>query len=70
MTMNKKQKKQIEAARNKITALKQQLAGAKQQPDDPREIPRLEQAIATGSRDQVDPGGELNGTARPKSRQS
>lgn len=46
MALNKKQKKQIEAARNKLNSLKQQLAGARKQPDDPAEIPRLEAAIA------------------------
>ena len=45
MGLNKKQKKQIDAAKKKIQSLQQQLAGAKAQPDDPREIPRLEAEI-------------------------
>ena len=44
--LNKKQKKQIDAARKKISKLQQQLAGAKQQPDDPADVPRLESEIA------------------------
>lgn len=46
MTLNKKQQKQIEAAKNKIQRLRQLLAAAKNQPDDPQEIPRLEKQIA------------------------
>ena len=45
MALNKKQKKQVEAARKKITSLEQQLAGARDQPDDPNEAPRLEAEI-------------------------
>ena len=45
--MNKKAQKQIEVAKKKITNLQQQLSGAKQQPDDPADIPRLEKEIAT-----------------------
>ncbi|MFO1000569.1 MAG: hypothetical protein U0936_09525 [Planctomycetaceae bacterium] len=46
MALNKKQQKQIEAAKNKITRLRGLLAAAKNQPDDPKEIPRLEKEIA------------------------
>ena len=45
--MNKKVQKQIEAARKKLANLQQQLSGAKQQPDDPADVPRLEKEIAT-----------------------
>jgi hypothetical protein len=44
--LNKKQKKQIDVERKRLTTLKQQLAGAKRQPDDLAEIRRLEQEIA------------------------
>ena len=44
--MNKKAQKQIEVAKKKITNLQQQLAGAKAQPDDPADVPRLEKEIA------------------------
>ena len=46
MGLNKKQKKQLEAARNKLNKLRQVLAAAKQQADDPDEIPNIEQEIA------------------------
>lgn len=46
MTLNKKQQKQIDAAKNKILRLRQLLNAAKNQPDDPKEIPRLETQIA------------------------
>lgn len=45
MGLNKKQKKQIDVAKKKIQNLQQQLAGAKAQPDDPQEVPRLEAEI-------------------------
>ena len=45
MGLNRKQKKQLEVARKKIENLRQQLAGAKTQPDDPAAIPRLESEI-------------------------
>lgn len=45
MGLNKKQKKQIDVARKKIAGLQQLLTAAKQQPDDPAEIPRLQQQI-------------------------
>lgn len=44
--MDKKAKKRIEVLRQKLTKLQQQLAGAKQQPDDPQDIVRLQQEIA------------------------
>lgn len=43
--LNKKQKKQIDALRTKIQKSQQLLSAAKQQPDDPGEITRLEQDI-------------------------
>lgn len=46
MTLNKKQKKQIEAAKNKIQRLQQLLSAARNQPDDPAEAPKLEKQIA------------------------
>lgn len=44
--MDKKAKKRIEVLRKKVTHLQQQLAGAKQQMDDPREVQQLEASIA------------------------
>ncbi len=41
MALNKKQKKQIDSHKQKIQKLQQLLAAAKQQPDDPEDIPRL-----------------------------
>ena len=46
MSLNKKQQKQIEAAKNKIQRLQTLLNAAKKQPDDPQDIPRLEKQIA------------------------
>jgi hypothetical protein len=46
MTLNKKQKKQIEVERKKIAQLQLQLSGAKRQMDDPAEVQRLQQEIA------------------------
>jgi hypothetical protein len=46
MSLNKKQQKQIDAIKNRIQGLRQLLAAAKKQPDDPREAPRLEKQIA------------------------
>jgi predicted nucleic acid-binding Zn-ribbon protein len=46
MAPDKKQKKQIEATKTKIQRLRQLLAGARDQPDDPQEISRLKQEIA------------------------
>ncbi|MBO11589.1 MAG: hypothetical protein CMJ68_12615 [Planctomycetaceae bacterium] len=45
MGLNRKQKKQLDVARKKINNLRQQLAGAKAQPDDPADVPRLEGEI-------------------------
>lgn len=45
MGLNRKQKKQLEVARKKLDNLRQQLAGAKAQPDDPADVPRLEGEI-------------------------
>jgi len=45
--MDKKEKKRIEVLQHKIAKLQQQLAGAKKQPDDPADIPRLETELAT-----------------------
>jgi hypothetical protein len=44
--MDKKQKKRMEVLQQKIAKLQQLLAGAKKQPDDPAEVPRLEQELA------------------------
>ena len=46
MALNKKQKKQIEALKNKMQRVQQLLTAAKNQPDDPAEAPRLEKEIA------------------------
>lgn len=46
MGLNKKQKKQIDAARKKIANLQQLVSAAQQQPDDPEEVPRLKAQIA------------------------
>lgn len=43
--MDKKAKKRIEVIRHKLGTLQQQLAGAKQQPDDPQEPARLQAEI-------------------------
>ncbi len=45
MGLNRKQKKQLAVARKKLDSLQQQLAGARAQPDDPADVPRLEQEI-------------------------
>jgi len=44
--MDKKAKKKIEVLRQRISKLKQQLAGARQQADDPEELQNYEQQIA------------------------
>lgn len=46
MALNKKQKKQIDALKNKIQKAQQLLNAARNQPDDPQEVPRLEAEIA------------------------
>ena len=43
--MDKKQKKRMEVLHQKIAKLQQLLAGAKRQPDDPGEAPRLEREL-------------------------
>lgn len=45
MNLNKKQKKQIDLEKKKLTQLQQQLSGAKKQMDDLQEVRRLEQEI-------------------------
>ena len=44
--MNKKIKKKLDQANQKLQKLRQQLAGAKKQDDEPGEVERLETAIA------------------------
>jgi DNA anti-recombination protein RmuC len=44
--MDKKVKKKIDVLRDRLSKLKQQLAGAKKQMDDPAEVGRLERDIA------------------------
>ena len=43
--MDKKAKKRIEVLRKKVAQLQKQLAGAKQQPDDPEEPARIQADI-------------------------
>ena len=43
--MDKKEKKRMEVLQQRIAKLQQQLAGAKKQPDDPADIPRLEKEL-------------------------
>ncbi len=51
MSLNKKQKKQLDVEHKKVKQLQLQLSGAKQQLDDPQEVARLEREIAaTNSR--------------------
>jgi hypothetical protein len=45
--MDKKEKKRLEVLQQKIAKLQHLLAGAKKQPDDPAEVPRLEKELAT-----------------------
>ena len=47
MALDKKQKKQLDLDPKKLAQLRQQLSGAKKQLDDPDEVRRLEQDIAT-----------------------
>lgn len=44
--MDKKEKKRLEVLQQKIAKLQQLLTGAKKQPDDPADIPRLEKELA------------------------
>lgn len=46
MSLNKKQKKQLELDHKKLKQLQLQLAGAKQQLDDADEVARLQREIA------------------------
>lgn len=46
MLMDKKEKKRLDVLQQKIAKLQQLLAGAKKQPDDPAEAPRLEKELA------------------------
>lgn len=46
MSLNKKQKKQIDVEQKKLAQLRQQLSGARKQLDDPAEVARLEREIA------------------------
>jgi hypothetical protein len=46
MSLNKKQKKQLDIEQKRLSQLRQQLSGAKKQMDDPAEIVRLERDIA------------------------
>jgi cob(I)alamin adenosyltransferase len=46
MALNKKHKKHLEVIRKKLPQLKQQLAGEKEQMDDPEAIQRIEAEIA------------------------
>lgn len=43
--MDKKAKKRIDVLQQKLQKLRQQLAGAKQQPDDPQDVVNLEKEI-------------------------
>ena len=45
--MDKKIKKKIDVAHQKLQKLRQQLAGARQQDDEPGEVQRLETEIAS-----------------------
>jgi hypothetical protein len=51
MAINKKQKKQLQVARDKLNKLRMLLSNAKKQPDDPADIPRLEKEIADVERE-------------------
>jgi hypothetical protein len=46
MSLNKKQKKQLDVEHKKLKQLQMQLAGAKHQLDDPQEVTRIEKEIA------------------------
>lgn len=46
MSLNKKQKKQLDLAHKKLHTLNRRLSDAKKQPDDPQDIVRLQQEIA------------------------
>jgi hypothetical protein len=44
--MQKTKKKRLDVLQQKIAKLQQLLTGAKKQPDDPAEVPRLEKELA------------------------
>jgi len=44
--MDKKEKKRLDVLQQKIAKLQQLLTGAKKQPDDPAEVPRLDKELA------------------------
>ena len=44
--IDKKEKKRLDVLQQKIAKLQQLLTGAKKQPDDPAEVPRLEKELA------------------------
>jgi hypothetical protein len=46
MSLNKKQKKQVEVEKKKLVQLQLQLSGAKEQMDDVNEVKRLQAEIA------------------------
>ena len=46
MSLNKKQKKQLDVIKKKLENLRPKLSGSKQQMDDPAEVKRLEDEIA------------------------
>ena len=46
MSLNKKQKKQLDVARKKLTKLQQLLTAVKQQTDEPAEVTSLQDEIA------------------------
>jgi hypothetical protein len=49
MSLNKKQKKQLDVEHKKLKQLQLQLAGAKAQLDDPAEVARLQKEISATS---------------------
>lgn len=49
MTLNKKQKKQLDLENQKVAQLRSQLSGARKQMDDPEEVTRLEKELAAAS---------------------
>lgn len=46
MTLNKKQKKQLDVARKKLVSLQRLVTAAKQQLDDPNELAQLQRQVA------------------------
>ena len=49
--MNKKEKKKMDALKTRIQKLQQQIAGAKQQADEPGEVERLEGELASAKQE-------------------